>query len=101
MRLQPRGDPSADPSPSHRISATFVAGLSALSGRERLMTMNSPPKAPRRPMTLTTHGDTRVDDWYWLRDPDDPEVIAYLNAENEWAEAATAHTAALREGVFE
>ena len=63
--------------------------------------MNRPPDAPRRPTELTAHGDTRVDDWYWLRDRDDPEVIAYLQAENDWTEQATAHTAALQERLFE
>ncbi|MBV9412150.1 MAG: S9 family peptidase, partial [Acidimicrobiia bacterium] len=63
--------------------------------------MQGPPKAPRRPSELTAHGDTRVDDWYWLRDRDDPEVIAYLEAENEWTEQATAHTKALQDKLFE
>ncbi|MBV8305756.1 MAG: S9 family peptidase [Acidimicrobiia bacterium] len=60
-----------------------------------------PPEAPRRPTELTAHGDTRVDDWYWLRHRDDPEVIAYLEAENAWTEQATGHTAALEDKLFE
>jgi oligopeptidase B len=63
--------------------------------------MQRPPQAPRRPTELTAHGDTRVDDWYWLRDRDDPEVIAYLEAENRWTDEATAHTAALQEKLFQ
>src|SRR3954463_4804202 len=63
--------------------------------------MDGSPRAPRRPKALTAHGDTRVDDWYWLRDRDDPEAIAYLQAENDWTEQATAHTAALQEKLFE
>ncbi len=46
----------------------------------------SPPVAPRRPTSLVTHGDERVDDWYWLRDRDDPSVIAHLEAENAYTE---------------
>ena len=34
----------------------------------------TPPHAPRRPQVLSIHGDERVDDWYWLRDRDDPAV---------------------------
>ena len=60
----------------------------------------SPPIADRRPVTLTAHGDDRVDDYYWLRERDDPEVIAYLKAENEYAEAALAPQAALRERIY-
>jgi oligopeptidase B len=58
------------------------------------------PAAPRRPTTLTTHGDDRVDDWYWLRDKEDPETIAYLEAENAFTRAGLAHTDALQEQLF-
>jgi len=59
-----------------------------------------PPLAPRRPTTLSRHGDDRVDDWYWLRDRDDPEVLAYLRAENDFAREGLAHTEALQEAIF-
>jgi oligopeptidase B len=62
--------------------------------------MNGPPSAPRRPTTLRAHGDLRIDDWYWLRERDNPDTTAYLDAENEWAEQATAHMQPLREGLF-
>ena len=43
----------------------------------------------------------RIDDWHWLRDRDDPAVIAYLEAENAYAEAMTAASAGLRERLYE
>src|SRR5262249_39069506 len=49
---------------------------------------------------LSTHGDERVDDWYWLRDRDDPAVIAYLDAENAYAEAVLAPGGSLRERIY-
>jgi oligopeptidase B len=61
----------------------------------------SPPRAPRRPHVLSLHGDERFDDWYWLRDRDDPEVIAYLEAENAYTEAVTARTRPLQERLYE
>ncbi|MCU1588107.1 MAG: protease [Frankiales bacterium] len=61
----------------------------------------APPQAPRRPTTLTAHEDERVDEWYWLREKDSPEVIAHLEAENAFTEALTAHTAKLQETLFE
>jgi oligopeptidase B len=61
---------------------------------------DGPPVAPRRPITRVHHGDTFVDDYEWLRDADDPETLAYLEAENTWAEAQTAHLAELRETIF-
>jgi len=63
---------------------------------------SGPPPAPeRRPVELRAHGDLRVDDWFWLRDRDDPQVIAHLEAENAYTEAATVHTAGLRRALFE
>jgi oligopeptidase B len=61
----------------------------------------SPPVPPRRPTVLVAHGDERVDEFYWLRNRDDPEVVAHLEAENAYTEAATAHLAPLRERLFD
>jgi oligopeptidase B len=61
----------------------------------------APPQAPRRPTVLSLHGDERVDEWYWLRDRDDPQTIAYLEAENAYTDAMTAHTAQLQERLYE
>ncbi|MDQ6838856.1 MAG: prolyl oligopeptidase family serine peptidase, partial [Actinomycetota bacterium] len=60
-----------------------------------------PPTAPRRPHTLVAHGDERIDDWYWLADRHDSDVIAYLEAENAYTDAALAPTAKLQETLFE
>src|SRR3990167_6395087 len=57
----------------------------------------SPPSAPAHPKILERHGDRRVDDYYWLRERENPEVLTYLKAENAYAEAATAHTRPLQE----
>jgi oligopeptidase B len=57
--------------------------------------------AERRPVVLEAHGDVRTDDWFWLRDKDDPEVIAHLDAENAWTAAAMAHTEALQATLYE
>ena len=59
------------------------------------------PSAPRRPHRLEKHGDVRVDEYYWLRDREDPEVRAYLDAENAWVRGELAHTEALQEELFE
>src|SRR5580704_2445702 len=60
----------------------------------------APPVAPRRPAVLETHGDWRVDDWLWLRDRDDPEVIDLLRSENAYTAGATAHLTGVRERLF-
>ncbi|HKN38704.1 MAG TPA: oligopeptidase B, partial [Acidimicrobiia bacterium] len=42
-----------------------------------------------------------MDDWYWLRDRDNPEVLRYLEEENRWAEVTMTSTATLRDALFE
>ncbi|HMG25537.1 MAG TPA: S9 family peptidase [Acidimicrobiia bacterium] len=59
------------------------------------------PVALRRPTVLRAHGDERVDDWFWLRNRDDPEVLAYLEAENAYTRDVMAPTAALQQQLFE
>jgi len=54
----------------------------------------------RIPVRLEKHGHVRVDDYYWLRERDSPEVIAYLSAENDYADEATAHTKKLEDKLF-
>ncbi len=61
----------------------------------------TPPHAPRRPQVLSIHGDDRVDEWYWLRNREDPEVLAHLEAENAYAEAVLAPAADLRERIYD
>jgi oligopeptidase B len=62
---------------------------------------SSPPIAERRPVTTEHHGRSRTDEYDWLRAKDDPEVTAYLEAENAWTEAGTAHLAELRGRLFD
>jgi len=63
--------------------------------------MAHPPSAPRRPHVISAHGDDREDPWFWLREREDPEVLAYLEAENAFTDEATAPLADLRNGLFE
>ncbi|MCM5663537.1 S9 family peptidase [Galbibacter mesophilus] len=59
-----------------------------------------PPIAEKKPKTLEKHGDIRVDDYYWLNERENPEVIDYLERENEYYEAMTAHTDDLKDSLF-
>ena len=71
------------------------------AGLARVADGASPPVAAQRPHSIETHGDVRVDEYFWLREREDPEVIAYLEAENAYTEQMTAHLAPLRETLFE
>jgi oligopeptidase B len=60
-----------------------------------------PPAAAVRPHEVRApHGHVRVDPYYWLNQRDDPEVLAYLRAENAYTEAVMQHTTALQERLF-
>jgi oligopeptidase B len=59
-----------------------------------------PPVAKKVPQKLTMHGHTRVDDYYWLNQRQDPEVIAYLQAENAYTDVVSKPAAGLRETLY-
>lgn len=60
-----------------------------------------PPVAEKIPHEITTHGHTRVDNYYWMRDKDDPKVIDYIEAENAYTDAMMRHTEDLQEKLYE
>jgi oligopeptidase B len=84
----PTDSPTGSPADSHADSPTDSLAAPVL------------PVAARRPVETTLHGDTRVDEYGWLRDKENPEVIAHLEAENAWTEHALAHLAPLRDQLF-
>lgn len=59
-----------------------------------------PPVAKIVPKTLEKHGHKRIDNYYWLNERENPEVIDYLNKENEYYQKSTAHTKQLQEDLF-
>lgn len=60
----------------------------------------TPPVANRLPSTRLHHGDEFIDDLDWLRDKNNPEVIAHLEAENEYTAQVTADQQGLRDAIF-
>lgn len=58
-------------------------------------------KIKKIPTSLEKHGHARLDDYYWLRERDNPEVMAYLKAENEYLETTLAHIRPLEDRLFE
>ncbi len=74
-----------------------LLSFSPLSGQAKI----EPPRARKIPHEITVHGDTRVDNYYWLREREDPEVIRYLEAENEYTKAMLEHTEPLQEKLYD
>ncbi|MCC6862015.1 MAG: S9 family peptidase [Bryobacterales bacterium] len=72
-----------------------------------ILTVLSAEEAPRPPVAkviprkITMHGETRVDNYFWLREKENPEVIAYLEAENAYYRAMMKPAESLREQLFQ
>ncbi len=62
---------------------------------------STPPIAAKQPQELETHGDERIDDYYWLRQQDSPAVIDYLKAENSYSEDQMQHTKELQQSLYD
>ncbi len=60
----------------------------------------TPPKIEKIKKVLTIHGDTRVDNYYWLNERENPHVIKYLEEENAYLEKAMKHTEKLQDKLF-
>ncbi len=72
-----------------------------MSGFLLLIIALLPPVAEQIPFEITTHGHTRVDNYYWLRDKDNSEVIEYLEAENLYADSIMALSTDLIDTISE
>jgi oligopeptidase B len=63
--------------------------------------VEGPPVARILPRVETLHGDVRVDEYFWLRDRNDPAVAAHLEAENAYTATQTGHTEGLRQRLYQ
>lgn len=73
------------------------SGCSRINKEEKII---KPPVAEKIKKELTIHGDTRIDNYYWLNERENPKVIEYLKAENEYKETVMKHTEALQENLY-
>lgn len=60
----------------------------------------TPPVVAKKPHRIETHGDVRIDDYFWLREKENPEVMRLLEAENAYTQSMLAPVAQLREDLF-
>ncbi len=84
------------------VAVITIASLIACSGGEqRAEETPKPPVAKKLAHILEMHGDVRTDEYYWLRERSNPEVIEYLEAENAYTEAVMAPSKGLMNELFE
>jgi oligopeptidase B len=82
------------------VSFTFVASCKNIN-MSKSIDEAVVPSVKKISKTLEIHNDVRVDNYYWLNDRENPEVIDYLNAENDYTKAIMAHTEGFQKDLFE
>ncbi|HEV8630575.1 MAG TPA: S9 family peptidase [Thermoanaerobaculia bacterium] len=82
------------------LPAQTAAAPTAVAAPPAPATAAIPPHAAPRPHELESHGKVRVDEFYWLKERDNPEVIAYLKAENDYLQQVMKPTEPLQEKLF-
>ncbi|ADV50702.1 Oligopeptidase B [Cellulophaga algicola DSM 14237] len=80
------------------LSISFAASCKS---DKKIMSQNTVPVAKKMPKSLEIHGDTRIDNYYWLNDREDKEVIDYLNEEKAYYEKMMAHTVSFQNSLFD
>src|SRR5438552_14243498 len=75
------------------IVGTYVSRLTAQD--------LTPPIATIKPKIDTLHGEVRTDNYFWIREKSNPDVTAYLNAENAYTAAKMKHTEALQQKLYD
>jgi len=83
------------------MSLRLVAFMCALAIPIEAASPQDPPVARQIPKVDTLHGEVRVDDYFWLREKTNPEVTAYLEAENAYTTQKMKHTEALQDKLYQ
>ncbi|WP_276486004.1 S9 family peptidase [Paraflavitalea pollutisoli] len=86
----------------------FITAVAFTACNQSSQTMHSykwpegvtPPVADKHPKEFKAHGDTRIDDYYWLNERENPQVIDYLKAENAYLDTMMSGTKALQDKLF-
>ncbi|CAM3312304.1 Oligopeptidase B [Flavobacterium longum] len=88
--------------PRRASCITFIFAASCIVQNSSLMAQNIPaPVAKKIPKTLEKFNDKRIDDYFWLNERENPEVIDYLKQENDYYHKMTAHTEQFQKDLFE
>lgn len=76
---------------------------SNIEANKKMTSEVKPPIAKKIPHEMEIHGDTRIDNYYWMRDDErkDPEILAHLEAENEYLKSKMAHTETFQQKLFD
>jgi hypothetical protein len=89
----------------HRIRVSLLAAatltMSNIAYAQPATSAPKPPATEKKPHVTKIHGDTLVDNYFWLREKKNPDVIAHLEAENAYTAAMTADTIPLQTKLYD
>ncbi|HYJ47866.1 MAG TPA: hypothetical protein VEV81_14720, partial [Pyrinomonadaceae bacterium] len=80
--------------------AMLVSPFSTIALAQNNLVTPQPPMAKKNPKTTDIHGEKLVDNYFWLREKNNPEVLAYLEAENAYTESVMKPTQALQAALY-
>src|SRR2546427_8424022 len=83
------------------LASLILAFGHALAADDASSSLPAPPVAKKAPKTTEIHGQKLVDNYYWLRDKKNPEVKAYLEAENAYTDAVMKPTEGLQKKLYD
>ena len=84
----------------HFVCVIFAASFTTIKAQSMSHTIAA-PVSKILPKQLKKHNQVRTDNYFWLNDRENPEVIDYLNQENAYYDAMTAHTKDFQKSLFE
>ncbi len=87
--------------PFIQLTAIAVVSMILASCQNNTQTQMKAPTAKKIPKELTLHNHSRTDNYFWLNERENPEVISYLEAENEYTKNILQHTEAFQEKIFD
>src|SRR5687767_174538 len=100
-------EPAMSPNPERTLTSLPVATGGPAEYTEVDVEANAtargsePPFARAVPRVHTIHGESRIDEYFWLRNREDPEVLAHLEAENRYTDRVMRHTDSLQERLYQ
>src|SRR5688572_22840745 len=104
--LEPAMSRSSSPNPERNLSSLPLpaggpAEYTEAGPEAREIEQAEPPRARAVPHVHTIHGESRIDEYFWLRNREDPDVLAHLEAENRYTERTMGHTESLQERLYQ
>jgi oligopeptidase B len=82
------------------IAFSFCLALTGVALAQTQSNSLTPPMTEKKPNTTKIHDQTIVDDYFWLREKNNPEVVSHLEAENAYAESLMKPTAGLQDKLY-